>query len=139
MTSLDATSAAGGMPEDREEDLVVYRDDLNELLAEAEANGVKVTVVKESGFLDPLSISVILLGGSAAVSTVMYWAEQRKGGQVLDLRPTAPKREYRSRDVVFGLVIIITVDGKVTVDVKEPKGAFGIVMAALSQAFAGFG
>jgi hypothetical protein len=33
--------------------------------------------------------------------------------------------------VVYGLVVIIATDGKVTVEVKEPKGMFGQVIDAI--------
>jgi RNA binding exosome subunit len=64
--------------------------------------------------------------------------EQRKGGQVIDLRPGAPKAFYRTPDVVYGTVVIVTVDGKVTVEVvtvevREPEGMFGKVVSTLPQ------
>jgi hypothetical protein len=130
-SELDATGN-----EQQEVELVVDRDDLEALLAEAGAQGVEATPIDESGFLDPFTVSVLLLGGTTAIGAVMYWLEQRKGGQVFDLRPNAPKQAYRSRDVAYGLVILIAADGKVTVEVKEPKGAFGIVVDAIRQAFA---
>lgn len=121
-----------GAPE--EAMVVVDRGDLDQLLAEARAEGVEVTVVEESGFLDPVTATVLLFGGAAAVGTVMYALEVRKGGQVFDLRPNAPRQAYRSKDVAYGLVLLIAPDGKVTVEVKEPKGAFGIVVDALRGA-----
>ena len=45
-----------------------------------------------------------------------------------------PKPFYRTTDVAYGLIVIVGLDGAVTVEVKEPKGMFGIVVDALRQA-----
>ncbi len=66
-----------------------------------------------------------------AVGTVVYLLDKRKGGQVIDLRPGAPKPFYRTKEVEYGLVVIFATDGKVTVEVKEPRGLFGQVVDAL--------
>ncbi|MCU1496381.1 MAG: hypothetical protein JWM47_334 [Acidimicrobiales bacterium] len=106
------------------EDLKVAR----EIAAEHE---VEVHEVEVLGIEPITTITLIFLGGSLAVGTVVYLLEKRKGGQIIDLRPGSPKVFYRSKDVVYGLVVILATDGKVTIEVKEPKGMFGEVIAAL--------
>jgi len=65
--------------------------------------------------------------------------EQCKGGQVIDLRPGALKEFYRTPVVVYGTMLIVAVDGKVTVEVKEPDGMFGKVISTLPQLLTGGG
>jgi hypothetical protein len=82
-------------------------------------------------------VTLVLVGTAAAVGAVLHVLEQRKGGQVIDLRPGAPKAFYRTADVVYGLVVIVAVDGKVTVEIKEPDGMFGKVISTLPQLLSG--
>jgi hypothetical protein len=116
---------------DVQEWVIVDAEDKDEVLRIAQENGVEVQVFEERGFEPVTTVTLALLGGAAAVSAVAYLIDQRKGGQIIDLRPTAPKTAYRSRNVTYGLVIIIASDGQVTVEVKEPKGMFGQVVEAL--------
>jgi hypothetical protein len=67
------------------------------------------------------------------VSLVSHMIEEHKGGQVIDLRPNSPKPFYRTKDLIFGLVVILAEDGTVTVEVKEPRGTFGQVLEALKS------
>lgn len=76
-------------------------------------------------------IVVALIGVPAAVGliggTLAYIKDRRMGGQIIDLRE-GMQLARRSADVVYGLIVIIAADGKVTVDVKEPKGFFAVVV-----------
>lgn len=103
------------------------------------AHGVEVEQVPHRGIEPVVTATLVLAGTAAAVGAVLHVLEQRKGGQVIDLRPGAPKAFYRTPDVVYGTVIIVAVDGKVTVEVKEPDGMFGKVISALPQLLSGGG
>lgn len=111
--------------------VVVDPDDVAFLKQLVSENGVTAQEVDQDNFLDPLTVSFILLGSTAAVGTVTYLLDRRKGGQVFDLRKDAPRAEYRSKDIQYGLVKIVSADGKVTVEVKEPRGLIGQVIDAI--------
>jgi hypothetical protein len=79
--------------------------------------------------------ALLVLGTAAAVAGAFsYWDEKRKGGQVIDLTPGAPKPAYRTPDVIYGLVVIKAADGTVTVEVKEPRGYFIEVIKTITDA-----
>ncbi|HEX6355416.1 hypothetical protein [Actinophytocola sp.] len=103
----------------------------------AAEHGVEVEQVPRRGIEPIATVTLVLLGAAAAVGAVLHILEQRKGGQVIDLRPGAPKAFYRTSDVVYGTVVIVTADGKVTVEVKEPEGMFGKVISTLPELVAG--
>lgn len=103
----------------------------------AAVHGVEVEQVPCRGIEPVTTATLVLVGTAAAVGAVLHVLEQRKGGQVIDLRPGAPKAFYRTPDVVYGTVVIVAVDGKVTVEVKEPAGMFGKVMSTLPQLLSG--
>ena len=96
-------------------------------------NGVTATEVDQSDFLDPLTISFVILGTTAAVGLVEYLIDKAKGGTVIDMRTGAPSPQYRSKGLAYGVIQIIAVDGKVTVEVHEPKGLIGQVLDAVVQ------
>lgn len=73
------------------------------------------------------------------MGTVVHLLDRAKGGQVIDLREGVQKKFYRTDDVAYGLVVIIAFDGKVTVEVREPRGLFGEVIDALTEATVGLG
>ncbi|NUT91662.1 MAG: hypothetical protein HOY78_06480 [Saccharothrix sp.] len=112
--------------------LIVEEDDVEHVRTVAAEHGVELVELPSEGFEPITTVTLIILGGAAAVATVAHLVEQRKGGQVFDLRPGAPKPVYRSRDVVYGLVVVYRADGTITVDVKEPKGMFGQVLEAVT-------
>lgn len=100
--------------------------------------------------LDP--VTAVLIGGAAiaAGKFVLDWWERRKGGLIIDLRPGAEHEISRNPTVPGGYVLTFTVDGEVTIDVKDqPKdaaerllgeiagGAFGTVQAVVDAAGAG--
>jgi hypothetical protein len=99
----------------------------------AAAHGVEVEQVPRRGIEPVVTVTLVLTGAAIAVASVMAILDQRKGGQVVDLRPGAPKAFYRTPDVVYGTVVIVTADGRVTVEVHEPDGMFGKVVAALPE------
>jgi hypothetical protein len=105
----------------------------------AAAHGVEVEQIPRRGIEPLTTVTLLLIGAGAAVGSVLQILEQRKGGQVVDLRPGAPKAFYRTPDVVFGTVVIVAVDGRVTVEVREPAGMFGRVIAVLPELVSGGG
>jgi len=109
----------------------VTPEELEELRQIAQEHGVSLEVDEEEGFVDPATLTVLLLGASLAVATVAYLFDQRRGGQVIDLRPGADPIARRDRGLIYGLILLVAVDGKVEVSVEEPKGMFGQVIEAL--------
>lgn len=103
----------------------------------AAEHGVGVEQIPHRGIEPVSTVTLALIGASVSVSVVMRILDQHKGGQVVDLRSGAPKAFYRTPDVVYGTVIIVTVDGKVTVEVKEPDGMFGKVISTLPSLLTG--
>jgi hypothetical protein len=114
-----------------EQFVIVEATDVDEAIRLAASNGVEVEEVRVRGIEPVTTVTLLLLGGASAVATVAQLIDQAKGGQVIDLRANAPKTVYRSRDVVYGLVLIIASDGAVKVEVKEPRGMFGQVLDSL--------
>ena len=66
------------MPDSQDDDeqtqalLVVDPEDREFVEAAAAENGVRAAEVDQDGFLDPITLSFILLGSSAAIGTVNY-------------------------------------------------------------------
>lgn len=102
----------------------------------AEEPDVELEVVREQTGIAPLII-VALFGAAAGLAGALaYFGEVKKGGQVIDLRE-GHQLAKRDKGVVFGLIVIIAEDGKVNVDVKEPKGFFGQVLKDVLDALQG--
>ena len=107
--------------------------DVEEVLTWAGEHGVTVERA-ETRAVEPVSaVTLVLLGSALAVSAVAQLVDRAKGGQVIDLRPGSPRMMYRSKDVTYGLIVIVALDGDVKVDVKEPKGMFGQVVESLTE------
>jgi len=102
-------------------------------------HGVAVDEVPVRGIEPVATVTLVIMGAAAAVGAVLHLLEQRKGGQVIDLRPGAPKAFYRTPDVVYGTVVIVDANSKVTVEVKEPDGMFGKVISTLPGLLSGGG
>ncbi|MEJ2852589.1 MULTISPECIES: hypothetical protein [unclassified Saccharothrix] len=117
--------------------VIVDRDDLDAVTGIAAEHGVLVQPVDTRDLEPVLTVTLVLLGSALAVGTVTHLVDRVKGGQVVDLRPGAPRPLYRSKDVVYGLIVIHTVDGKVSVEVKEPRGLFGQAIDAVVQVLTG--
>jgi hypothetical protein len=114
--------------------VAVEEADLEEARAAAREHGVELDRAQLKT-IEPISgIMLVLVGSALAVAAVLRVIEQRKGGQIIDMRPGASKLAYRSRDVLYGLVIIIVLDGTVSVEVKEPTSLFAEIVAALISA-----
>jgi len=109
------------------------------ILMFAAEHGVEVKQVEERGIEPVTTATLILLGTVTAVSTVENLLEQHKGGQVIDLRPDAPRAFYRTSDVLYGLIVVIAVDGEVRIEVREPAGMFGKVISVLPRMLPGGG
>lgn len=105
-------------------------DDLVELAALAEQHDVQL--MREGDRGEPVTIA-ILVGGALAIGALMHEFERRKGGQVIDLRPDAPKPAYRDKDLQYGLVMIRSADGTVRVEVHEPRGMLGQVLDSINS------
>lgn len=91
--------------DDRTEEILrVAVSDLDYLRATAEQYQVQVTELKSAGIEPVSTIAVVLLGSVWAVNTVSRLVDERKGGQVIDMRPGANLAVYRSRDVQYGLI-----------------------------------
>jgi hypothetical protein len=117
--------------------IVIDRAELAAVQEQAARDGVEVSPLPVSGVEPVTTVALILIGTALAVSAIEHFIDARKGGQVIDLRPGAPATFYRSPGIIYGLVIVLAVDGTVTVEVKEPKGTFGTVIEALRQLTAG--
>jgi hypothetical protein len=113
--------------------IVVDRDDAALVHHLAAENEIKASELGDLGIEPITTVTFVLFGAVAAVATVAHLVEVHKGGQVIDLRAGVPEAIYRSKGVVYGLVIIIADDGKITVEVKEPKQMFGTVIEALQK------
>ncbi len=122
-----------------QEILIIDREDLTQARRVAAANGVDVEEIDVRGIEPVSTVTLLLFGATAAVATVVYLLENAKGGQVIDLRPGASATFYRSKDLVYGLVVVLATDGKVTVEVKEPRGMFGPVVDTLKDIVADHG
>jgi hypothetical protein len=93
-----------------------------------------VTVEQRQRGIEPVSMVVLtLIGAVSAVSAVGHLLEQRRGGQLIDLRPGTETPFCRTRGLMYGIVVVIAVDGKVTVEVREPEGMFGKVISTLPR------
>src|SRR5687768_8981543 len=90
-------------------------EELEALIAET-AHVSSEREVSESVGFEPLIIIAIFGAAAAIVGAVSYWHEKNKGGQVIDVTPGAKPWAYRSKDVVYGLVLIRAADGTIKVD-----------------------
>jgi hypothetical protein len=116
-----------------EEIIIVDQEDVEYALETAAAHGVEANELTVHG-IEPITTATLIIFGSAlAVAAVSRLIDQHKGGQVIDLRPQAPRLLYRTKDVLYGLVVIVATDGRVTVEVKEPRTMFGEVLDALKD------
>ena len=120
--------------EDQAEELVIVDLDEVEFVRRiASEHNVSVDEVTARGIEPVLTITLILVGTAAAVGAAVSLIDEHRGGQVIDLRRGVSKTFYRSRDIKYGLILILTVDGHVQVEVKEPRGAFGQLVDGLTS------
>jgi hypothetical protein len=119
--------------------LVVDREDADLVRSTGAEHGVAVEEIPTLGLEPVTTVTFSLLGAAAAVAAVVGLLERHKGGQVIDLRPGAPRAFYRTRDVVYGLVVVVSADGRVLVEVKEPTDTFATAVEALQRVAVGVG
>jgi len=107
------------MPDDVTRQTVQLSVDEEGLLrAIAEPLGLSIEPIG-SRSVDP-TVLLFLVGAPTLVTLALErFHDRRQGGQVIDLRPGAPSVVYRDRGVVYGLVVVLTADGQVRVEVKE--------------------
>ncbi|MVU82331.1 hypothetical protein GPX89_34490 [Nocardia sp. ET3-3] len=101
--------------------------------------GVTIEELPRLGAEPVTLVTVILVGGSTAIACVLRALDQRRGGQVIDLRAGARKKFFRTPDVAFGTFVIIAADGSVTVRVKEPDRTLGKLLSTLPEILPGGG
>jgi hypothetical protein len=80
-------------------------------------------------------ITAVFLVGAAAVvaQAVQTFADRKKGGQVIDMRPGAtPVR--RDKGLLYGLILVITPDGQFEIKVWEPKNHLAEVVKDVLEA-----
>ena len=121
-----------------EAELVLDPTEVADVQRWAADEGLEVVPVEQQGFEPVTTVTLLIFGGIAAVGVVLHRLEQRRGGQVIDLRGGAPVFR-RDPEVVYGLVVILAADGAVTVDVKEPKGVLGEIIDALRSTITDLG
>lgn len=119
-----------GADHSHEATVVVDPADVEKVKKLAAEHNVGLEVIEQEG-LTGFEVLLVIYGPPAAVAFVIDLIEHRKGGQVFDLRPGATRIAYRTPDVMYGLVVIIGVDGSVKVEVKEPKMMFAQVATAV--------
>lgn len=77
------------------------------------------------------TIAVVLLGSALAINTVSRLLEERKGGQMIDLRAGATRSVCRSRDVQYGLIVVLADDGSVTIRSKDSHDKLGSIVESM--------
>ncbi len=102
-------------------------------------DGVTYTRQTTGEGIAPLIVLAIVGGAAAVAGAISYWHETRVGGQVIDLTPNANPWLYRTKGLVYGLVVIKAADGTVKVDVKEPKDFFLKVVQSVITAVQNMG
>ena len=113
--------------------LIVDNEDVDFVRRTAAEHDVAVERVEMRGIEPVLTTTLLVFGATAAIGVVTSLVDRHRGGQIIDLRPGTPKPVYRSKDVIYGLVVIYAKDGGVTVEVKEPAGMFGQVLESLTS------
>ncbi|SNY64006.1 hypothetical protein [Paractinoplanes atraurantiacus] len=117
--------------------VVVETSEVPAALRLAAEHGVRAEEVPRLGVEPVTTATIVIAGTAAAVGLVSRLLDQRKGGQVVDLRPGAPRTIYRTPEVVYGTVVVVAADGTATVEVKEPEGLFGQVLSTLAEMVSG--
>ena len=108
--------------------VAVDPEDRASVLEFARENGIEIEDVTTRALEPVTAVSLVLVGSALAVGSVLDFIDRLKGGQVVDLRPDSQRQAYRSKDLAYGLVLIMTADGRIAVEVREPRGVFGQVL-----------
>lgn len=120
------------LDEPTERVLLVPLEDIGYLREVTGLHGVELAESKPAGVEPTATIAVALLGGVWAVNTVCRLLDDRKGGQVIDVRPGVRRSVYRSRDVQAGLIVILAADGTVTLHCRDSQDRLGMVIESLA-------
>lgn len=93
--------------------------EVDDVIGLAGLNGVNVRRIPTAG-IEPISATtIVLVGITAAVRNVLRALDFRRGGQVIDLRKSAARPFYRTVDLSYGTLVVVTRSGKVIIDVKD--------------------
>lgn len=122
-----------------EEIVVVDQRDVAATVDLAAKHGANVEVVPQRGIEPITTATLIVVGTAVAVGVVLREIDGRKGGQVIDLRPGAPREIYRDRSVQYGLIVVFAQDGQIRIELKEPHGTLGVLLSGLTSVFEGLG
>lgn len=107
--------------------------EFDELEALAPEYGVELRPITGKG-IDPLTgVVVAVIGTASAVAGVMRFIDQRRGGQVIDMRPATSKPFYRSADLAYGLIVVFAIDGSVTVQATKTTDSFSELVGIVGQ------
>jgi hypothetical protein len=117
--------------------LVVAGSELANARSLAAEHGVSIEPVPDRGIEPVTTVTLLLIGPAVAVGAVRQALDQRRGGQVIDLRPGAPASFYRTTDLAYGLIVVIAVDGKVTLRSSDTSNVLDKVISALPMLTAG--
>lgn len=118
--------------DDTEEILFVASSEMDFLRETASAKGV-VLHEPSSRSIEPLvTIAVVLVGSSAMIASVIKILDEYRGGQVIDMRRGARRRIYRTRDVKFGLVVVLRDNEDVTLYKNDLDGKLDALKESLS-------
>jgi hypothetical protein len=71
--------------------VIIDPEELDHARRIASDNGVELEQLEVRALEPVTTVTLIVMGSSLAVATVVYLLDKHKGGQVIDLRPGAPK------------------------------------------------
>jgi hypothetical protein len=85
------------------------------------------------GQVEPITAVLIGAGVVTAVKFVLDWWDKRRGGLVIDQRPSAKDQLYRDPDVPYGVVVVFAAKGgRVKVQMHDmPKDAMQQLLEAV--------
>ncbi len=112
--------------------LQVDAADLDFVVVQARALGVQATRLPSRGVEPVSTVAVVVVGATVAVAALLRALDERRGGQVIDLRPGARREIYRDRELMYGSLVVWTGDGKVIARIKQPDDLLGQALEVLS-------
>jgi hypothetical protein len=85
------------------------------------------------GQAEPISAILITAGAVAVIKFALDWWEKRRGGLVIDQRPSAKDQLYRDAELPYGLVVVFAATGgQVQVQTYDmPKDAMHQLLEAV--------
>lgn len=78
-------------------------------------------------------IPIIVFGTALAISTTRDFINELRGGQVIDLRIGADRFAYRTPNLTFGYVLIVSSDGSVQIKLAGPHAATERFVQAMTK------